>query len=204
MTDPKQKAQEFKDAVEAKIQGLVNDFAEGNISREQFHVLYKRYNDRLKIADYALMSGNPDAVQIAAGGPPTIAIRDAHMGRALGLIVYHNKAETVLELLGDFEIPIQLIQPALEDISMQMLARKLVDQRMEKIEKDRWLVFLPGKYTTTVVLFAHEPAPAQIRELERLQHDFEQANFGKLQADRINPDDLGFPFLVFVRKRYQK
>lgn len=200
--DSKSKAEAFKAAVEEKIQKLINDFAEGKISREQFHILYERYNARLKIADYAVMSGNPDAVEIAQGGPPTIAVKDAYMGRALGLMIYHNTAEVTLETLGTFDIPMQLLQPTLEDFTMQMLARTLVDRKVEKITKERWLLFVPGQFTTLVVLFEHEPSAMQIRELERMQHDFEQANHAKLQRSKVDPEQLAFPFRVFIKKRY--
>ena len=200
--DSKNKAQVFKAAIEEKIQSLINDFAEGKVSREQFHILYERYNARLKIADYAMLSGNPDAVEIAQGGPPTIAVKDAYMGRALGLIIYHNTAELTLETLGDFDIPMQLLQPTLEDFTMQMLARTLVDRKIEKITKDRWLLFVPGQFTTLVTLFEHEPSGMQIRELERMQHDFEQANNAKLQATKVHKDQLAFPFIVFIKKHY--
>lgn len=204
MSDAFKKAEEFKAAVEAKIQALIQDFADGKLSREQFHVLYERYNARLRIADHAVLSGNPDVVQNVAGGPPTIAVRDAHMGRALGLMIYHNNTETVLETLGDFDLPMAWITPTLEDMTLQMLARKLIDRKTEKISKDRWLAFMAGNYTTVVTLFLHEPSALQLRELERLQHDFEQANFNKLQATKINPKEMAYPFLVFVKKRFGK
>ena len=38
-----------------------------------------------------------------------------------------------------------------------------------------WVVFMARTFTTAVVMFKNEPAPAQIRELERLLHDFEEA-----------------------------
>lgn len=194
----------FKAAVEAKIKALVSEFAEGKISREQFHLLYERYSARLAIAAHAEFSGNPDAVKIAQTGPPTVALKDATAGKIVGLLIYHNGQERKLETLGTFDIPMSLISPTLEDMTLQMLARQLLDHRLEKISDDRWLLFVPGKHTTVVVHFAHEPSAQQIRELERLQHDFEEANFSSLRAAHIDPNALAYPFLAFIKKKLGK
>ncbi|MDX2076399.1 MAG: hypothetical protein SFZ02_08200 [bacterium] len=203
-SDPRQKAEEFKSLMEEKIQSLVREFAEGKISREQFHALYERYSARLSIATHALMTGNPDAVSIAEGGPPTIAVRDEYMGKVQGLLIYHNKGEKVLETLGDFPIPFTILEPTLEDFTLQMLANQLIDRRIEKIGKKDWLLFLPGQYTTVVILFINEPSPLQIRELERLRHDFEQANRAQLAREHIDTNALAYPFLIFVKKKFGK
>lgn len=203
-SDPSKKAEEFKTLMEEKIQSIVREFADGKISREQFHALYERYSARLSIATYALMTGNADAVSIAEGGPPTIAVRDEHKGKVQGLLIYHNKSEKILETLGDFPIAFSLLQPTLEDFTLQMVANQLLDRRIEKIGKKDWLLFLPGQYTTVAILFVNEPSPMQIRELERLRHDFEQANRAQLAKTQIDTNTLAYPFLIFVKKKFGK
>lgn len=192
----------FKAEIEAKIKALVSEFAEGSLSREQFHALYERYSARLAIATHALFSGNPDVVDIAQTGPPTIALREALMGKAIGLLIYHHASERVLETLGDFPLPLEQIKPILDDFTMRLLAHTLIEPHMESIGDDRWLLFVSGTYTTVVTLFAHEPAQQQIRELERLRHDFEIANKRELESDDIDPDRLGYPFYTLVRRKY--
>ncbi|HRF97604.1 MAG TPA: hypothetical protein PLZ51_20490, partial [Aggregatilineales bacterium] len=88
--------------------------------------------------------------------------------------------------------------------TLQMLANQLIDRRIEKIGKKDWLLFLPGQYTTVVILFVNEPSPLQIRELERLRHDFEQANRAQLAKEHIDTNALAYPFLIFVKKKFGK
>lgn len=203
-TDARQQAEAFKTAIEAKIQQLVSEFAEGKISREQFNVLYERYNGRLSIANHALLSGTPEAVSIAQGGPPTIAIRDATMGKALGLMIYHNRSGTTAEILGDFDAPLDRVSPVLNDYSLMMDDGQLIDRHIERLDAHRWLLFVAGRYTTVVTLFRNEPAPLQIRELERLHHDFETANRAALTRERVDGNRLAYPFMGFVQKKYGK
>ncbi|RMG76921.1 MAG: hypothetical protein D6711_02875 [Chloroflexi bacterium] len=204
MSDSKQQAEEFKALVEAKIKRLVSDFAEGKISREQFHLLYARYNSRLAITDHALLSGNPDAVQIAQTGPPTMVIKDATMGKVVGILIYHNMSSKTLETLGDFNLPFSLLEPILDDFTLRMVTRQLAAPRMEKIGKTHWVLFNAGQFVTVVTLFINEPSQMQIRELDRLLHDFEQANHPELIRPQINVDKLAYPFMAFIKKKFGK
>src|ERR1041385_6596748 len=81
--EPNEKVKAFKSLIQQKIQKLIGEFAEGMISREQFHVIYERYTSQLAMADMAAMMGAPDAVIcMLQDGPPTIAVKEAHMGKA--------------------------------------------------------------------------------------------------------------------------
>jgi len=201
MSDSRAKAMNFKESIETKIRGIIEEFAEGKLSREQFHVIYEKYNAQLEIANHALMSGNPDAVSIAQGGPPTIAIRDAYQGKAMGLLIYHNKSGQVLETLGDFTVPVSSISPVLNDLTRLMMDGKYIDRRQLKIGEKQWLMFAAGTYTTVVTEFMHQPSEFQSKEIERLHHDFEEANRPLLEKEQINTGKLAYPFLVFVRKK---
>jgi hypothetical protein len=203
-SDSRIKAIAFKESIEVKLKKLIEEFAEGKISREQFHIIYERYNAQLSIANHALLSGNPDAVSIAQGGPPTIAIRDAYMGKAVGLLIYHNKSGAILETLGDFEVPASCILPVLKEFTTLMAVGKMIDRRVEKINDKQWAMYGAGKYTSVVTQFLHQPSEMQNREIERLHHDFEEANRTTLEQERINASKLAYPFLVFVRQKYKK
>jgi hypothetical protein len=203
-TDARQKAEAFKAMVEKKIHDLVVEFAEGKISREQFNILYERYNGQLSIATQALISGNPDAVTIAQGGPPTVMVKDEYMGKAMGMLIFHNKSGTALETLGEFDVALSKIMTTLNEYSFKMDAGEFVELKTEKVENRSWLLFAPGKYTTIVTEFRNEPSQLQIREIERLHHDFEQANKTAIQAETADSDKLAYPFLVFIRKKFGK
>ncbi|MCU0498815.1 MAG: hypothetical protein MUF87_15800 [Anaerolineae bacterium] len=202
MSNDRARALAFKETIESKIRGLIEEFAEGKISREQFHVIYEKYNAQLSIANHALMSGNPDAVSIAQGGPPTIAIRDAHMARAKGLLIYHNLSRKTLETLGEFDVPMASIQATLDEFTASMKANRLLERRLVKISDKIWLMVSPGRFTTSVTLFQNQPAEQQSREIERLHRDFEEANRAALERGAVDGSKLAYPFLAFIKKKY--
>jgi hypothetical protein len=194
----------FKAEIQKKIQALIAEFADGKLSREQFNVIYERYSSRLEIADQAMFSGNPDAIAIVQGGPATIAVKAAYMGIAIGLAIYHNKSGTMVDTLGEFDVPVSLIAPTLNDFSNLMDSKKYIDRRVEKIGPQQWVLFAAGRYTTIVTLFKNEPSQNQIKELERLHHDFEEANQSHLAKDNVDKNKLAYPFLRFVQRKLKK
>lgn len=185
--------------IQEKIQTLLREFSEGKLNREQFHVIYERYSAQLTIAEQGLMAANNDHT-----GGSTIAIKAEYMGKAIGLAIYHHKNGTFVETLGDFEVPVQVISPILNDFSLMIETNKFIDRRIEKIGVKQWLLFAPGKYTTVITLFRNEPSPQQCREIERLHHDFEEANRAALASGKMDSSKLAYPFMVFVQEKLRK
>ncbi|MDX2161729.1 MAG: hypothetical protein SF162_10420 [bacterium] len=201
-TAARSKTEALKEQIQRKIQTVLAEFADGTLSREQFHAIYAHYSDQLSMIEAALNTGN-DAEGI---GKPneTIAIRASFMGKAIGLVIYHHKSGMFVETLGQFDVPPSRIAPTLNDFSLMTDAGKLIDRRIEKIGMKQWLLFAPGKYTTIVTLFQNEPSPHQSRELERLHHDFEVANGALLTAGRVDSSKLAYPFVVFVQQKLKR
>ena len=201
-TRGRESAEAFKTLMEEKIRALIGEFAEGQLSREQFHVLYERYSSRLSIATEALITNNPEAIEIAKGGPPTIAVRGAFMGRALGLRIFHHKSRAFIETLGEFDVDDAKITPILNEFGMMIEVNKLVDQRLLQKDARHWLLFNPGRYTSVVTFFANEPSQMQMKEIARLHHDFEVANTHALQQPNVDASTLGQPFVVFIKEKF--
>ncbi|NDJ60701.1 MAG: hypothetical protein GYB67_06220 [Chloroflexi bacterium] len=189
----------FRAEVRDKIDALVAEFANGELSREQFHAIYEHYNSQLMLIQEKLDANADDSPVQNAG--QTIGIRQAHMGKAVGLMIYHNKSGQFVETLGQFDVPPQTIAPILNDFSLLMETRKLIDRRVVKIAERAWLLFAAGRYTTVVTLFHNEPSQQQSREIERLHHDFELANSTALTAGHIDSTRLAYPLLVFVQQK---
>lgn len=197
---PTTEAKAFKALLEEKIQNLVDEFANGKISREQFHILYERYNSRLAIANQALLSGNPEAIRIAQSGPPTMLVRDTYQGKAMGMAIYHNKSGAILETMGEFNVPVTKVVAILKDFSDMIAENKYIDRRLERLDGQKWVLFVPGRFSTVVTLFLNEPAAAQMRDIERLHHDFEMANHTFIEADKVDGKKLAYPFVAFVQR----
>jgi len=192
-------AEAFKATVEAKIQGLITEFADGKISREQFQMIYARYSEQLSIANAALMTGNE--LSQSGDNTSTIAVRTAYQGKATGLMIYYNRNGKVLETLGELTVPISVIGPLLNDFSFLMDGNKRAERLVRKIGEKEWLLLAMGRYTTIVTQFKHEPAQIQIRELERLHTHFEEANRTLFESEKADANNMAYPFLEFVEKR---
>jgi hypothetical protein len=195
--------EKFRSQVLAKIDKLLTEFGEGKVSREQFHAIYEHYNNRLTMIEQMGGAESVAAGDIEQGG--TIAIRQKHMGKALGLIIYHHKSAMFVDTLGDFDVAPSLLSPTLTDFSLLAESGQLIDRRVLKLPDQRWLLFAAGRYSTVATLFHHEPSALQIREIERLHHDFETANAPALRHGyAVNKSSLAYPFLVFVQSKLRK
>lgn len=201
-TDSTNKVQAYKAIIQQKIQKTLSEFSEGAISREQFHAIYERYTSQLALADMAAMTKAPDAVMgMMNDGQSTIAVKEAHMGKAIGMTIYNNRNGTLLETLGDFDVPPDKLAPILNDFTMMMESGKLVEREIRKMSTKQWLMFAAGRFTTVVTLFHNEPSELQSREIERLHHDFEEANQIFFKGTSIDASKLAYPFLVFVERK---
>lgn len=197
-------AQQFKRQVQAKIRALLDEFAAGRISREQFHLLYERYSARLEIAEHAIFSGNPDAIAIAQTGPSTLDIRTKTEGKAIGVMVYHHRSRHMLETLGNFTGSLEDLRQTLYEISEMLQRGQLVEPRLEKRDNDRWLLYTTASHTTVITRFRNEPSRRQICDIERMHHEFEHANRHLLTAETLDGGRMAYPFIIFVQKQFRR
>jgi hypothetical protein len=200
--DTQAKAKAFRDEVLTKIDRTVKEFADGKLSSEQFQAIYARYTEQLTIANMAVMSGETDGIDVVRGdGQQTIALRSHLQGKAMGLIIYHNRSGKVLETLGNPTVPIATVGPLLNDFSGRMELGEYIEPLVKKYDEQKWLVLAAGRHTSLMTQFRHEPSPRQISEMERLHGDFEKANHIILAKRVIEGDAMAIPFLSFVERR---
>jgi len=198
------KAQAFKLKVIEKIQGLLNEFAEGKLNQEQFNVLYERYSGQLAMAQQALESGNAEAINQVTAGKSTIALKQEYMGKAIGLGIYLNKSGVAIETLGEFDVSAFVISPVLSEFTPLMESGKPIEPRAGKLKDKRWLLFTGKRFTTVATLFHNPPSPLQIDEIERLHQDFETANAALLERGLLDSKKLAYPFIVFIQKKLKQ
>lgn len=184
--------------IREKMHNLVIEFGAGTISNEQFNILYERYNNQLEIASSA-GSGNNDPM--LSSGVPTIAIRQATSGKAIGLGIYHHRSGVTIETIGTFDLPPEAISPVLNQFSDKIENREFIEPYIQKLSKEHWAVFMARHYTTAIVIFRNEPAPRQIKEMQRLLHDFEEANRSYLDRSTVDASKLARPFNVIVQRK---
>jgi hypothetical protein len=199
---PDQLAQkeQFRAHIWEKVQLSLGEFAAGRISREQFHAMYEYYNAQLQLAEESLRRGYGQRPQ----GGMTYAVRQAHMGKAVGLLIFHNASGRLIETLGQFDIATASIAPILNDLSLLNREGTAAVRQVRHYDARRWLLFSPAAHTTVVTLFHHEPSQAQMDEMERLHRDFETANLTALTTSKVDSSMLAYPFLVFVQQRVKR
>lgn len=188
----------LRQSIQGKIQALINEFSRGDISREQFNVIYGRYQSQLNAA----MGAQADSdSEVAYSEVSTDMIRAATAGKAIGLSIYHHASGTTLETLGTYDVPAEMVSAALNEISDKLEARVFVGKRIEQIAEGSWLVLTTRSFTTAIVVFHNQPAQRQIEHIEHLLHDFEEANRIHLETANIDAQKLAQPFVTFVRKK---
>lgn len=196
-----EKIQKFRAEAQHKIEQLLSEFANGKVSREQFQALYAHHNAKLQLADEALRTDSTSTAAMETTSGQTISIRQSHMGKAVGLMIYHNKTGMFVDTLGAFDVSPTRIASTLNDFSMLMEGNRPIDRRVEQVGDQQWLLFAAGRFTTVVTLFQHEPSPDQSRQIERLHYDFEVANGGMLAGSSLDKTKLAYPFTVFIQQR---
>jgi hypothetical protein len=201
-TDNAQKvatAQKLIEQVTEKLRSVVREFAAGEISQEQFHGIYEHYQGQMLLA--AQLASEADLASQGALPTPgeTIAIRSRLAAKARAMAIFYYATGMLLETLGGLDIPVAETAPILNEIRQKYLKGEEVDVRTERIGKE-WLLFVPGAYSVTVMLFSHQPATRQIEMIENMHRDFEKANEAVLKSGSIDGSKLAYPFQMFVQK----
>ncbi|PJF35161.1 MAG: hypothetical protein CUN49_11985 [Candidatus Thermofonsia Clade 1 bacterium] len=182
-----------------KLRNLATEFANGDINREQFQTLYERYQSQINLA---ALAADELAARPVGNTDETIAIRRNLEGKALAMAVYHYRSQRFIEQVGNFEVPYAAIRDILHDIA----ERAAVDEPLEPQTHpygERYLLFVAGKYTVSIMVFSHEPVVRQIATVQNMHADFEVANAAVLQRAQVT-GDLAVPFFALVMRSLRK
>jgi hypothetical protein len=182
--------------IQAKIESLVQEFAEGALSREQFHAIYDRYSSQLALAEMAAQSMAPSTILDSVNaGESTIALKEQHMGKAVGMGIYRRAGGALLETLGSFEVPPAQMQRILADFQQRGGGREI-----RQIGAHQWLLIGTGRASLLVTLFRNEPSQMQMNVIARLHTDFERANAASFAGGTVDAGKLAYPFLTFIQQ----
>jgi hypothetical protein len=198
---PEAKARAELQLIEGKVKKLVDDFAQGRITRRQFDELYANYQQQREMIEMALESatelfmGKEDVDTLEA----TASIRRRYTARPLGGAVYLRGSESPLHAEGDFPVSSELVNSLISSFHAASAELFRTGIRSE-IEDGRWLCLVPGRYSMLAIVFSQEPPLAKISLLEDLHRDFEQANSSALTSDAADTADLVYPFAAVLKR----
>ncbi len=195
-----QQGQEFIAQVHQKMSRLVQEFADGKINRTQFHKLYDRYQRQIMTVAQMIAEVSPAAWQDAIkDSEDTFLLKKRLTAKAVGMSVYLNNTGLPIETIGDFAVAPELIEPMLRSYRAAAAEIFRAGIRSTELENGRWLCFVPGTFTTLIALFSLEPSTNQLEMVGRMHKDFEDANRAALEAGRVDPTQLAYPFYAFVQ-----
>ena len=194
--------EEFITLVHQKMSRLVQEYANGEINRTQFHRLYARYQRQIAAVAQLLAESDPALWREAvADGEDTQHLKKRLSARPIGMGVYLAGGDHPLRTFGAFDIAPARILPMLEGYRRAVGAVFRAGTRRTELDDGRWLCLVPGAHTTLVALFSLEPTDNQLATLDRLHHDFEEANRHALERGAFDPDALAYPYYTFVQRR---
>ncbi len=181
-------------AVSDKMMKLAEDFALGRVNRTQFEELYRHYvEERATIEKLMQMQPGSPAWKGAVTEGESVLIKRKHAAQPLGYAIYLNVNSLPIRSVGDFRIDSALLVPMLSSFRSATAEMFGSGLKSSEIEGGRWLCFVPGLYTTLIVLFSVEPARLQMDMLEQLQRHFEKANEPMFEAGLPDPTRLVYP-----------
>ncbi|MBI5928055.1 MAG: hypothetical protein HY862_02010 [Chloroflexi bacterium] len=199
------KARSFITETRSKMEQLVADFADGKLNREQFHVLYERYQSQINGVKLLLAESDPSSWTEILDGEKTQLIRRRLQAKAVGMIIYHSRTSACLETLGEISAERGRVKPLLEKL-MEQIKQKTYNQNqgypimVVEVSTKCWIFIARGEIATIVTEFNGEPTTDQEDTLIALLRDFERANSQILKRNNTQADHLAMPFQVFVQR----
>lgn len=184
-----------------KISLLAERFASGSINRKQFQDLYAHYQAEIQSIEQILsLDPDSDEWRNAVKEGQSILIRMRNAARVVGFSIYDIRSGMPIKTVGQFGVDPDLFVPMLhayQSASQEIFGAGI---RSTQIQGGQWLAFVPGKVSTTLVLFSTEPAARQMQTFEELHRIFEQANAQLLNNPPVDPEALVCPQEIFFRR----
>lgn len=176
---------DFLQSLRSKMAQLAEDFAQGKLNRMQFQEIYAHYQKQRQSVEEILVHapGSGEWRSSVAVGM-TGLLRERHSAKILSYAIYDNASSLPLASVGAFRIDTTLLVPMLSSFRSAATEMFGAGLRSTEIEGGRWLCFVPGEFTTLMVLFSVEPARVQLTLIEDLHRDFEVANRPALSEGR--------------------
>ena len=169
-------ARAFVANVRAKMAALAEDFALGKINRQQFETIYVHYREQRQTVEALIASMSGGAWRRAVNEGKTSFLMQQAMAQILSYALYDNQSSILLASAGQFRIDPALVVPMLSSyrsVTAEIFGGSITSS---EIEGGHWLSFVPGRYTTFIVVFSLEPARSQLTMIQDLHHDFEVAD----------------------------
>ena len=192
-------AESALEQIRQKMALVAYEFDKGILNRAQFSAMYARYREQREVIERLLERdpGTQAWQQVAIPGQ-TGFLRRQFEARVLYYAIYDG--ETPIVTQGQVVPPEPVVKNMLMALAVLASKQKSPPRGKKQIEHGRWLVLIPGKFTTALALFSLEPSAQQMTLVQDLHRDFERANRIALERGIRLPDQLVFPHRALFEK----
>jgi len=184
--------------VEAKLDRTVQDLADGLINRDQFENLYRHYQNQRRMLQGLLAEGSGQVPASLAAGE-SMVIRQKYAAKVLAYAVYDNESSVPLYTMGNFPVDNDLVVGFLS--GFRSAAAEILGAGAAKAEAEdgKVLCYVPGRYSTLIVLYSSNPAEVDVRGLRHTHLHFETLNADPLKQRPIPADKLFFHYDMVLK-----
>jgi len=183
------------------------EFADGKLNRAQFVAMYSHYNEKRTIIE-KLLARDPgtSAWQSVAKPGHTTFLRAHFEARVLSYAIYQQAQHPgqLITSQGTPTVPAELSNKITAAITILQRTHKSLSAQRKETGNGNWAVFVPGVYTTAIIVFSLEPSARQTTLVQDLHRDFERANRRALERNIFEPDQLVFPHRALFGKSTNK
>lgn len=182
------------DRLRQKMSAVAEEYAQGKLNRAQFNAIYRRYQEQRDITE-RLIQRDPKtgAWQTVVQPGLTGFLRDHFQAKVESYSVYDLHTARQIIRTGALQLPNNQIMPIIAKLRAIIRQQGNPGIARRQIHEDRFVVFIPGLYTVSVVVFSLEPAIAQLEMIQDMHSDFERANIQVFTGEHINPHEMVFP-----------
>ncbi|HML25044.1 MAG TPA: hypothetical protein PKD09_25550 [Aggregatilinea sp.] len=201
--DSTRQGEEFIAQIQRKIDSLVQEFAEGQVTRAQFQRLYNRYQRQIATIQQLLDNADQQTSLHEAifETEDTVKLKKRFTATPLGMRLYDLHTGQHIHTLGEFQVDDQLVTPLLYSCRAATSGSFRAGTRSAELENGEWLCFMPRQHTILITLFSLQPTDVQLETLEHMHEDFEAANLNALQSDTTEPGELVYPFYAMMQRQ---
>jgi hypothetical protein len=183
--------EQYLQQLEAKLDRTVQDLADGIINRAQFENLYRHYQNQRRMLQGLLAEGSGQVPGSLTTGESMI-IRQKYAAKVLAYAVYDNESSVPLHTMGNFPMDSDLVVGFLS--GFRSAAAEILGAGAAKAEAEdgKVLCYVPGQYSTLIVLYSSNPAEVDEQSLRQTHLHFETLNEGVLKQRPIPAEKLFF------------
>jgi hypothetical protein len=195
---PEPEVEQHLGQIETKLDRTVQDLADGLINRAQFENLYRHYQNQRRMLQGLLVEGSGQVPGSLTTGESMI-IRQRYAAKVLAYAVYDNESGVPLYTMGNFPVDSDLVVGFLSGFRSATAEILGAGAAKAEAEDGKVLCYVPGKYSTLIVLYSSDPAGVDMRGLRQAHSHFETLNTPLLQRRPIPANTLLFNYDMVLK-----